>query len=98
MTVSHLVILDWNADTDASHIEAFSAALADLPALIPEIRTYEFGPDLGLTPGNGQFAILATFDDASAYETYRDHPEHRRVIEQFIAGRIASRSAAQIDT
>jgi hypothetical protein len=96
MPIRHLVVLEWDSNVDASHIERFTNALADLPALIDEIRTYEFGPDLGLTAGNGHFAILASFDDVAAYEVYRDHPEHRRVIEQFIAGRIASRSAAQI--
>ena len=96
MAVRHMVMFVWNDDVDQDHIDAVGAALAGLPASIPEIREYRFGPDLGVSTGNAEFAVTALFDDEAGYLTYRDHPDHQAVIASCFAGRVASRSAIQI--
>lgn len=95
--VRHIVVFDWTPEIDATHVEAFMNALAELPALIPEIREYEFGVDLGIGVDTGDFAVTALFDDRSGYEVYRDHPAHRAVVETFVVGSISRRSAVQIE-
>jgi hypothetical protein len=38
---------------------------AEPPGLIPEIRSFECGPDLGVNAGNWDFAVVAAFDSTS---------------------------------
>ena len=57
---------------------------ATLPPLIPELRDYRVGPDLGIDPGNATFVVIGDFDDEDGYRTYRDHPEHVAVAREHI--------------
>jgi hypothetical protein len=85
-------------DATAAQIAAMSDALATLPAQIPEIRDYRFGPDLGINDGNHQFAVVADFDSVDGYLLYRDHPAHLAVIAEHIRPILASRAAVQFAT
>ncbi len=96
MSVRHIVLFSWNPDVDQAHIDGFSAALAQLPAKIPEIRHYEFGSDLAIVEGNYDFAVTAVFDDEAGYRVYREHPAHQAVIAEFSVGRVNQRAAVQI--
>lgn len=97
MTFTHVVTFVWNDDTADEAVSDIDAALrafiadADLPGL----RSWTGGVDAGLAQGNAQYAVVAVFDDVDAFATYRDHPEHRRVITDLIVPRLASRSAVQ---
>ena len=72
------------------------ARLERLPELIGTIREYRFGPDLGLTEGAGDFAIVAVFDDADGWRAYRDHPSHLEVVE-LIGEMIEARTPVQFE-
>ena len=97
MTLRHVVLFQWNRDVPADHADAVSAALAELPSAIPQIRAYRFGADAGLVPGNADYAVVADFDDAAALFTYRQHPAHQKFIDDHITGKVASRMAVQFD-
>ena len=43
------------------------------------------------------FAVVADFDDVAGYVTYRDDPEHQRIIAELIRPHLASRVAAQYE-
>lgn len=98
MAVTHVVTFSWVEGTEDSTVETI---LADLQAWIDRkeglegLVSWQAGPDLGLNEGNAHFAVSATFEDQAAYERYRDHPEHRRIIAEQIAPLIATRSAVQ---
>jgi hypothetical protein len=96
MAVRHIVLFSWNSDVDQAHIDGFSAALAQLPIKIPEIREYQFGPDLALVDSNYHYGVTATFDDEAGYRVYREHPAHLAVIAEFSVGRVDRRAAVQI--
>jgi hypothetical protein len=61
------------------------------------LRSYSFGPDVGVTPGTASFAIVADFDDADAYVAYRDHPAHVDVVRRLIAPISEQRRAVQFE-
>ena len=69
--------------------------LRRLPALLPVLRAYHVGSDLGINEGNFEFAAVADFDDLEGYQTYRDNPEHRAIIAEFILPIAAQRAAVQ---
>ena len=95
--VRHVVLFTWTEGVEPERVAAFRDELAKLPSLIPQIVEYQFGPDLGVNPGNADFAIMARFASTDDYVTYRDHPAHRRVVTEFAAPITASRAAAQFE-
>ena len=71
----HVAVFRWAEGTPPADVDAFAAALAGLPAVIPEIRSYRFGPDAGLgMSANADFAVVADFDDAEGYAAYATPP------------------------
>lgn len=94
--IQHVVLLQWQPGTSAEAIAAIGAAFARLPALIPEIRSYRFGPDLGLNPqGNADYALVAEFANAADFSAYALHPHHIEVMQAAIGDRLAAWQAVQ---
>jgi hypothetical protein len=95
--IRHVVCLTWVPDASETDIAAVGAALAELPGLIPEIRRYALGADLGLVDGNADFGIVADFDDRDAWRRYQRHPAHEAVLRDQIRPILAARAAVQLD-
>lgn len=95
--IRHLVLLRWNEPLTTDDLATMQAALDALPAAIPELVTYEHGPDLGRASTNFDFGIAATFAEAEHHGIYHDHPAHQQFIADFIVGRFAERAAAQFE-
>jgi hypothetical protein len=93
----HVVCLTFRDGTPDAAIEDLVAALRALTTVIPEIRAYEVGGDVGLTDGNAHLALVADFDDADAWRRYQEHPEHVRVITELVRPIVEQRTAAQIE-
>ena len=93
--VRHVVTLTLEPGTTPEQAQSVVDQIAALPHLVPGIRGYSVGRDLSVDEGNATIAIVADFDDVLAYETYRDHPEHRRVIVEHVRPLLAARAAVQ---
>lgn len=93
--IRHVSLLTWNDDATDEQIQAVATALRRLPGLIPELRDYRVGPDVGIDSGTASFVVIGDFDDARGYATYRDHPEHQAVAREHIIPILAGRRAAQ---
>lgn len=93
----HVVMFRWNDDVDDDHIGAVSEALTAMAGEIDVISTYRHGRDAGVNDGNWDYVVVADFATKDDYVVYRDHPDHRALIEEFIAGRTAERAAVQYD-
>ena len=91
----HVVAFRWKTGTTPEAIAAVTTALAELPALIPQLRGYHLGIDAGVNPGNHDFAVVADFESVDDYLVYRDHPRHRAIFETQIAPNLAERAAVQ---
>ena len=95
--IRHVVVFTWTAEATQDQKERVAAELSRLPAIVPTLRAYHLGHDLGLDEGNFDFAVAADFDDADGYLAYRDHPDHRAIITEFIRPITASRAAVQYE-
>jgi hypothetical protein len=98
MAVTHVVTFTWTDDTTPEIVEDIRTRLQswiDRGEGLDGLVAWQAGSDLGLAAGNAAFAVSATFADQEAYERYRDHPEHRAIISEHIAPRIATRSGVQ---
>lgn len=98
MGFRHVVMFRWNDAADDVRRQAVVEALAGLPAQIPEIVHYHFGPDAGLAEDNWDFVVVADFADRAGYEVYRDHSAHLTVVAECIRPLVAQRSAVQTST
>ncbi|HEV7534148.1 MAG TPA: Dabb family protein, partial [Acidimicrobiia bacterium] len=60
----HVVMVRLTQEMTGEQKEALRAGLGRLPEVIPDIRAYRFGDDVGLNEGNFDFVVTADFDDA----------------------------------
>jgi Stress responsive A/B Barrel Domain len=95
--IRHVVMFRWTQDATEEQKQRVAAELSRLPALLPVLRAYRMGADLGVNEGNFEWAAVADFDDLDGYLTYRDNPEHRAIIAEFIRPIIAERAAIQYE-
>ena len=93
--IRHVSVLTFAEGTSDADVRAIEDALATLPARLPALRAFTFGRDLGLADGNASFVVVAEFDDATGYASYRDDPEHLRILAEVIRPVLAGRAAAQ---
>jgi hypothetical protein len=92
--IRHMVMFRWTPEATPEQKQRVVTELSRLPALLPALRAYHVGADLGLVEGNFEFAAVADFDDLEGYQTYRVNPEHRAIIAEFIQPIAAPRAAA----
>ncbi len=93
----HVVMFRFADDTTDEQKAALRAGLQRLPEVIPEIRAYRFGDDLGLRDDNFDFVVTADFDDVDSFVVYRDHPDHQKAIAELITPIITARAAVQFE-
>ena len=87
----------WIPEAAQEQKQRVTAELSRLPALLPVLRAYHMGADLGVDQGNFDWAAVADFDDREGYLTFRDNPEHRAIIAAHIRPIIAERAAIQYE-
>jgi hypothetical protein len=95
--IRHVVMFRWTPEAAEEQKQRVAAELSRLPALLPVLRAYRMGADLGVNEGNFEWAAVADFDDLEGYLTYRDNPEHRAIIAAHIRPIIAERAAIQYE-
>jgi hypothetical protein len=92
-----VALFRWKAGTTEEQKRQIQGGLAELPSLIPEVRDYRFGPDAGLVDSSWDFAVVAQFDDADGWRSYREHPAHQRILAEHIGPAAAERASVQFE-
>ena len=95
--IHHIVTFIWNEQTTPADVERVQARLAELPGQLRVLLGYTFGSDIGLTEGNGDFAIIATVAGAAQLAEYANHPRHLEVVTELRA-MARTRIAVQIES
>lgn len=93
----HVALFRWTESATDEQKHTVYAALMELPAHIPELRSYRVGFDAGQVDGNWDFAVVADFDDAEGWRTYTMNPEHQLVLADHIRPVVAERAAVQYE-
>jgi hypothetical protein len=60
----------------AADLDGMRDRLVALVGVIPGLRSMSVEPDLGVTPGNWDAALISEHDDRAAFEAYQAHPAH----------------------
>lgn len=95
--ITHVAVFTWADGVGSDDVARVRDALTSMAATMPVIRGYELGADAGLVDGNGDFAVVATFDDVDGWRTYDTDPEHVRIKTEVIKPLLASRVALQFE-
>ncbi len=82
--VMHIVLFEWNADATLASIETAVVELRALKEKVPGILDLSVGTDFSTRARNFSHALVVRFIDKSALEVYGPHPEHDRVVQNFI--------------
>ena len=73
--IKHVVLAKFKPEVTAAQIAELRKALAALPAIIPEIKGYDFGEDIR-PEKTLDFALVSTFEDMAAVKRYITQPDH----------------------
>ncbi len=65
--------------TKRENMEYIKEKLLALTGVIPEIKSFEVGFDIGKGDMAYDMALVCEFDDMDALERYKVHPEHVKV-------------------
>jgi len=95
--IRHTVMFTWKPEATEEQQQRVATELSRLPSVIPSLKAYSMGTDIGVNEGNWQFVIVADFDDLDGYLAYRDDPTHQAIIKEYIQGLIAQRAAVQYE-
>lgn len=80
--IKHVVAWDFENDGKAENVKLLKRLLEELPALIPEIVSYEVGVNINESEFSKDMVLISVFADKEALQTYSDHPEHQRVVKK----------------
>lgn len=94
--ITHVALFRWKADAPDGTAARVVQALMALPGLVPSIRSYRCGTNIG-PEHNFDFGVVAEFDDPAGHRAYADHPEHLRVADTLIRPYVAERVWIQFE-
>lgn len=95
MSFTHIVTFKWREDDFDD--QAVAAALNQLVLQLDGVQNYMCGSDIGLAPSSDDFAVVGVFDDRDAFTTYRNHPEHQRILNEMINPNLERRTVVQLE-
>lgn len=82
--VEHIVLFRWNVDAAPDAIESALTELRGLQTKIPGILDLMCGANFTDRGKDFTHGLVVRFTDKAALEAYGPHPEHQRVVQNFI--------------
>lgn len=91
----HVVMLRFKPESSREQRDAAVSGMRSLPDKIPQIRRFVLGEDARVDDGTYDLVLVADFDSAEDYAIYRDHPDHRTLIETVTRPITSARAAVE---
>ena len=82
--VEHIVLLRWKDDASPEAIDRVMAELRGLKDKIPGIVDLSCGANFSERGKEYTHALVVRLKDRAALEAYGPHPEHQRVLKEFL--------------
>ncbi len=83
--IKHIVFIKLKGvaseEEKTAHLLKLKEALDALPAQIPEIKRFQSGINNSDSPSAADLALIGEFEDKESLNIYRNHPEHKKVLE-----------------
>lgn len=81
--IFHTVLFNFVEGVTESDVQGLEDALRADVANFPDVTFYACGPDLGVSPGSDQFAIVAGAATAEDLEHYLNDPGHKAIAAEW---------------
>ena len=82
--IEHIVLFQWTAEASQEAVDGAMAELRQLSGKIPGIVDVSSGTNFSDRAKGYTHALVMRFANRSALEAYGPHPEHQRVVQNFI--------------
>ncbi len=82
--IKHIVMFRIKApseDEKRGSVALLKKKLEKLPALIPEIKSFEAGANISTSLNSFDLVLISEFRDNKELEIYRKHPEHQMIVD-----------------
>ncbi len=78
----HVVVFSWKSETTPEKIREIEEKFCSLPALIPEIKDFEWGTDISVQGFDREYThcFIVTVESEADRDTYGAHPDHQDFI------------------
>lgn len=93
----HVVLLKWKEGTSEQAIDNLTAEFSKLPVLIPQIRSFSFGPSAGIYKESLDYALVADFESEIDFKTYVMSEAHQVLMKNFTSPILDSYHATQFE-
>ena len=80
--INHVVLMKFKPGVSDDAIDDLEKSLDDLPNIILEIQSYEFGRDQVHSQKSYDFALVSLFANLEAVKRYQEHPAHLKVLQK----------------
>jgi len=94
--ILHIAQFTFKPEVTPTDVDALQAALYDMVAQLPFIKSYIAHPNLRVRPSDTDFVCVALLEAPEDLERYMEAPEHKKVYAEHLDWMVASRSAAQV--
>lgn len=95
--IQHITLVYFTEGTDDARKQAVLEAFQKLPGLIPEVKSFRCGLDLGMLEGNAGLAVVAEFASKEDFLTYSTHAAHGEVVFPVCGEVMASYATSQFE-
>jgi len=79
--LKHYVFMKYQAEVDASHVDAFCEKMFALKQLIKGIESLEIGRDILHDSRSWDLVLIMEFQSVDVLRSYQQHPEHQAVMQ-----------------
>tara|TARA_B110000444_G_C18767965_1_gene561009 strand:+ start:844 stop:1140 length:297 start_codon:yes stop_codon:yes gene_type:complete len=93
--IKHVCLINFNEQYHPENLQSIIDAYKALPALIPEIHSFEVSADAGLLDGNADLVVFGEFANSEDFRVYSVHYAHTDVIFPVLGHLMQSYSTAQ---
>lgn len=77
--LKHVVFFKFKDGVGEKEILGLEKGFAELPPVIPEVLSYEFGRDVVRSERSYDLALVSSFKDLQSMQRYQKHPAHQVV-------------------
>ena len=94
--IVHIVTLTWKESVQPSQIVTYANLLRELSSRVEGVCWFSCGSDMGLRNGNADFAVVAFFENETAFRRYLEDPLHLEIIRDYASKMVITRTTAQL--
>jgi hypothetical protein len=82
--LEHIVLFRWKPTTDEATQDRILKELAELKSLVPSILDISAGRNFSERSRGYTHGIVVRFQDRQSLDAYQVHPEHQRVVQDWV--------------